>query len=67
MAYVTRYAQITRRSPLNYKSNCKRCKVTYVGQIGRRLNTKVEEPQKESLDSWWNGRAYPWKVTGQER
>ena len=28
---------------IEYKLICKKCKVTYVGQTGRLLNTKVEE------------------------
>ena len=31
------------KSGLAYKLICKKCKVTYVGQTGRLLNTRVEE------------------------
>ena len=34
------------KSDVVYKLNCKKCKVTYVGQTGRLLNTRVEEHKK---------------------
>ena len=34
------------KSGVIYKLICKRCKVTYVGQMGRLLNTRVEEHKK---------------------
>ena len=34
------------KSGVVYKLLCKRCKVTYVGQTGKLLNTRVEEYKK---------------------
>ena len=34
------------KSGVIYKLICKRCKVTYMGQTGRLLNTRVEEHKK---------------------
>ena len=34
------------KSGVIYKLICKRCKVTYVGQTGRLLNTRIEEEKR---------------------